>query len=316
MRFVTTPAATPVARLQPRPLPMTFSPLQLESQRVASCPQSICSPCPPPPQLLTGYRAPETFTFRGGGLEPLFQPPAPWRGLQGAGCLFSIFFRRISNHWFLISHSTTAVPLVGAIRSLLRPRLPNLQRRRRRLHTPVPTCRTGGEQTAARGNRWLDGPVGASSHALRSDWSRTGMHPSPRGVPGPGLVKKKWGGGGLEHPQIWGGVRVAERGSKGHKLMSSMQMPEILPRTQWMGLGLKPKWLQALMRWSRRMDYTVNGGGGTGTISAAAAILQKWGSRCFETEGRALPNMRHAQALWPHGGSSCKAQGGSPCPSL
>ena len=41
-----------------------------------------------------------------------------------------------------------------------------------------------------------------------------------------------WGGGGwaLGAPQnFWGGG--AERGSKGHKLISSIQMPEILPPT-------------------------------------------------------------------------------------
>ena len=43
------------------------------------------------------------------------------------------------------------------------------------------------------------------------------------------------GGGALEPPQIWGarggGRGVAERGSKGHKLISSIPMSEILPPT-------------------------------------------------------------------------------------
>ena len=55
--------------------------------------------------------APENVLWR--AWSPLFQPPL--EGVPRAGSLFSRFFMHVSNHWFLISASKTALPLVGAI---------------------------------------------------------------------------------------------------------------------------------------------------------------------------------------------------------
>ena len=89
----------------------------------------------------------------GGGLEHLFQPPAPLEGAPRASSLLSIFFMHVSNHWFLISRSKTALPLVGAMIQLPHPRCQKLEMQAQTSARPVtmlvPICHTGGEQTAA-----------------------------------------------------------------------------------------------------------------------------------------------------------------------
>ena len=70
--------------------------------------------------LPPGYRPglPKIYLGVGEGRawSPCSNPPTPPEGAPRAGSLFSIFVMHISNHWFLISHSKTALPLVGAIR--------------------------------------------------------------------------------------------------------------------------------------------------------------------------------------------------------
>ena len=61
-------------------------------------------------------RAREEFACRwgGGGLgAPFPTRPPPLGGAPRAGSLFSIIVMHIANHWFLRSHSKTALPLVG-----------------------------------------------------------------------------------------------------------------------------------------------------------------------------------------------------------
>ena len=100
------------------------------------------------------FRAPEKFTWgRGGGLWSPFANPGPHlEGAPRAGSLFSILFMRTSNHWFLISHSKTALPLVGAI-SYCRVLRAKLEMQAQTSPHPVtmlvPICHTGGEKTAA-----------------------------------------------------------------------------------------------------------------------------------------------------------------------
>ena len=73
--------------------------------------------CPPglPTNLVGGAGALEPFSKPPPSPNP---PPSPPGGGSKGGSLFSTFFMPISNHWFLISRSKTASPLVGAITKL------------------------------------------------------------------------------------------------------------------------------------------------------------------------------------------------------